>query len=171
MRKGFFHFLDLPIYRLPEDEYYKKRSLYIESMVKKWCYQDTPSSPLIAKRLAQNEQDFREHCAYKYGGNWKYNEVIGYLRLYLLGSQVRAEYWRVNAKRIVRTRKKQFEYWDWKLAPETELPTKGSNNEIYLAILEHVEDCRKGLKKRYLDTEQLTTIGPYVDWRALFEWK
>ena len=170
MRKGAFHFLDLPVYRLPEDEYYKQRSTYVDSMVKKYLPSITPSSPSIAKSLARQDDEFRRHVCNTYGGEWKYNEVMGHVRLHLLGSQIRGEYWRVKAKRIVRTRKKILEFCDWKLAPETELPTTGSNNEIYLAILEHVDDCRKELKKRYLDAEQLTEIGPYVDWRALFEW-
>ena len=164
--------MDIPVYRLSSDEYYKQRSVYVDSMAKKYGSNLTSSDPVIAARLARTDEEFRRHLCKTYGGEWRYNEVIGYVRLHLLGSQVRGAYWRVDAKRIVRTRKKIIEEpWDWKLAPETELPTKGSNNEIYLAILEHVEDCSKELKKRYLDTEQLTTIGPYVDWRALFEWK
>ena len=31
MRKGAFYFLELPVYRLPEDEYYEKRSTDIHS--------------------------------------------------------------------------------------------------------------------------------------------
>jgi len=98
---------------------------------------------------------------------WRYNEIIGYLRLYFLGTQVRAEYWRVNRKRIVRTRRKIFQFWTWKVAPETELPVNGSSAEIYKAVQEHVESCRAALKGRFVDTRQLTTIGHYIDWRAL----
>ncbi len=171
MHNGAFYFLDLPVYRLPEDEYYEKRSTYLDSAVKKRRLSITPSSPSIAKRLAGREDKIREHLRNTSGGAWRYNEIIGYVRLHLFGSQIRGEYWRVNVKRIRRTRIKHIlELQAYKLAPETELPTTGSNNEIYLAILEHVDDCRKILKKRYLDAEQLTTIGPYVDWRALFKW-
>ena len=56
-----------------------------------------------------------------YGGAWEYNEIIGYIRLYFFGTQVRGEYWGVNSKRVVRTRKKTLEYKTWKLAPEIDL--------------------------------------------------
>jgi len=171
MRKGAFYFLELPVYRLPEDEYYEKRSTDIDAAMKKFVSPITPSSPSIAKRLAGREDKIREHRRNTSGGAWRYNEIIGYVRLHLLGTQIRGEYWRDIAKAIMNTGKKRIlGLRAYKLAPETELPTAGSNNEIYFAILEHVDDCRKELKKRYLDAEQLTTIGPYVDWRALFEW-
>ncbi len=171
MRKGAFYFLELPVYRLPEDEYYEKRSTGIDSMVNKYASPITPLSPSIAKRLAGREDKIREHLRNTYGGAWRYNEIIGYVRLHLLSTQIRGEFWRDIAKQIVSTRLKRIlGLRAYKLAPETELPTAGSNNEIYLAILEHVDDCRKELKKHYLDDEQLITIGPHVKWRELFEW-
>ncbi len=171
MRKGAFYFLELPVYRLPEDEYYEKRSTDIDSAWKKYASPITPSSRSIAKRLAGREVKIHEHLRNTFGGAWRYNEIIGYVRLHLLGTQIRGEYWRDNAKLMVSTRLKRIlGLRTYKLAPETELPTAVSNKEIYLTILEHVDDCRKELRKHYLDAEQLSTIGPYVDWRALFEW-
>jgi len=43
----------------------------------------------------------------------------------------------------------------------------GSSAEIYEAVQEHMEACRAALKDRFVDTRQLTNIGPYIDWRAL----
>ena len=168
MRKGEFHFLELPVYRLSEDKYNKKRRTDIDSAVK--ASHDppiTPSSPLIAKRFARSDDNFRE-IHRKISGAWRYNEIIGYVRLHLIFSRIHGEYWE---KRTPYPRKiKKFQHWLCDLVPPTELPKTGSNNEIYRAILEHVDDCRKELKKHYLDAEQLNTIGPYVDWCALFEW-
>ncbi len=38
------------------------------------------------------------HAAIWYG--WKYNEIVGYLNLYILGSQFRADIWFITKKRI-----------------------------------------------------------------------
>ncbi len=57
-----------------------------------------------------------EHLNNKYGGTWEFNEVIGHIKLHFLGNQIRGEYWKVNAKRIVKTRSKTLEYATHKLA-------------------------------------------------------
>ena len=170
MRKGVFYFLDLPVYRLPEDRYCAERNTSIDAVMTKNPLPETPPNPSMADHLCPADEAMRSHMFDAYGGSWRYNEVIGQVRLYLLGSQLRGEYWRVNRKRIVRTRRKTLKFWDWKLAPETELPSTGTNSEIYESILHQVEGCRRELKPRFLDSSQLTTIGPYIDWRALFEW-
>ena len=41
----------------------------------------------------------------QFGGAWKYNEIIGYIRLHFLGNQIRGEYWGVKAMCQVRTRR------------------------------------------------------------------
>ena len=76
------------------------------------------------------------------------------------------EYFSVSAKRIVRTRRKVFEYQTWKLAPEVSFPRDGSNQVIWKAVQEYVEDCRKEVPRRFIDTELLDAIGPFLDWRA-----
>lgn len=167
MRKGFFYFLDLPVYRLPEDRYYKERDDYVDRVM----IRSKPSlNTSTAERMSQQDEAMRSRLFDSYGGAWRYNEIIGYVRLHLLGTQIRGEYWRVNKKRVVRTRNKVLEFWGWKLAPETDLPHFGTNAEIYQVILEHVDDCKRELKAHYLDSDQLTSLGPYIDWRALLEW-
>jgi len=104
-----------------------------------------------------------------YGGAWEYNEIIGYIRLYFFGTQIRGEYWAVNAKKIVKTRKKIFEYKTWKLASEIELHWETDSSSIFSQILKYLERCKKELKKRYIDTHNLEAIGPYVDWKSLYE--
>ena len=167
MRLGQFDILDLPVYRLPEDRYYSERDVYVDSVMTQHPLPTTPPNPSTAPNLSSSDAAMRDRLFESYGGAWQYNEIIGYLRLHFLGSQVRAEYWRVNRKRIVRSRKKVFTFWQWKLAPETELPIHGSSTEIYQAVLSHVEDCKKALPDRYIDIATLTFLGPHIDWRAL----
>ncbi|MBA2587607.1 MAG: hypothetical protein H0U98_03185 [Alphaproteobacteria bacterium] len=107
------------------------------------------------------------HLENSYGGPWRFNEVIGHIRLNFLGSQIRGEYFGVSAKRVLRTRKKLFLYKTHKLAPEVSLPFKASNNQIWDAVQEYIEDCRSELRGRYVDAELLSTIGPHIDWQKI----
>jgi uncharacterized protein Usg len=89
----------------------------------------------------------KNHLINRYGGAWNFNEIKGYIRLHFLETQIRGEYWGVNAKRIIRTRKKIFEFKDWKLAPEIEIHPESDSMSIYSKILEYLDDCRKELKE------------------------
>ena len=95
--------------------------------------------------------------------------LSGYIRLHFVGMQVRGEYWSTGAKRTVRTRKKIFEWKTWKLAPETDIPVEADSAEIFRFVLEHVAQCRSELKGRFVDTESLERLGPYLNWRALLD--
>ena len=167
MSRGQLNFLDLPVYRVGEDAYHAARAAFADAQMTAHPLPTTPNRPSAAQQLSPQDAYMLDHLYRRYGGGWRYNEIVGYLRLHFLGSQVRAEYWRVEAKRIVRTRRKRIEFRDWKLAPETEVPVDGTSEEIYAAVREHVEDCRRELGSLVLDTTALETLGPYLDWRAL----
>ncbi len=110
----------------------------------------------------------RGHFEKAYGGGWRYNEIIGYIGLHFLGSQVRAEYYGVNRRRIVRTRTRQLEYRTWKLAPEVEIPRDATDSDIFAAVREYVEACRGEVKGRFIDDSELATLGLYINWRELY---
>jgi len=99
------YFFDIPVYRIREEEYYEQRETYIsekllEGPLTKKEYEKFYSDNPGLKRKAE------DHLIKVFGGPWTFNEIIGYIRLYFTGSQLRGEYWKVDAKRIVKTRKK-----------------------------------------------------------------
>jgi len=100
---------------------------------------------------------------------WDFNERIGYLKLYFLGSQIRAEYFAVKAKKIYRSKRKVFEYKTHKLSPELTIALKMSNKDIFHCIVQYLCNCQKELKKRYLDTTLFLEIGQFVDWQMLLK--
>ena len=72
--------------------------------------------PIARDKANPNENlGFRDLCTKSYGGPWIFNEIVGYIRLHFMGNQVRGEYFAVQRKRIVRTRRKQLEFLDWNL--------------------------------------------------------
>ena len=162
------YFYDMPVYRLPKREYERKRHEYIENNLfppDLWHRDE-----LIARDKANPNENlgFRDLCTKSYGGAWIFNEIVGYIRLHFMGNQVRGEYFAVQRKRIVRTRRKQFEFLDWNLVPEREIPKCSSSEEIYSIVLEYIEECRKEIKLRFIDSSGLERIGPYINWKALY---
>jgi hypothetical protein len=165
---GDVYFMDLPVYRLPEEQYYRERDAWVQATYERYgSYRPDNPSPEMAEQFRQIEISARTHLATSYGGGWQYNEIVGFLQLYVCGSQVRAEQHITACKRVVRTRRKIFVWNTWNLAPETEIPRNGTNTEIFQAILEHVAGCRRELAGRYIDSTHLETLGPFVDWNAL----
>ncbi len=140
------YFLDLPVYRLAEDQYYQDRKAHLDQTL------FPPGSPYSEQRRADEKENpgslagIRGYFEKSYGGRWRYNEIVGYIRLHFLGSQVRGEYYRVNRRRIVRTRTKQLECRTWKLAPEVEVPPDATYAEIFAAVVQYIDDCRAEVK-------------------------
>jgi len=163
------YFLDLPIYRLGDGRYYQERDAHVDRTL------FPPGSPYSEQRRADEKKKpsslagIRDHFEKSYGGCWRYNEIVGYIRLHFLGSQVRGEYYGVNRRRIVRTRTKQLEYRTWKLAPEVDIPRDATDSDIFSAVIRYVDDGRTEVKGRFIDDSQLIMLGPYINWRELYE--
>jgi len=145
----------------------------VEKYIKKNIYSGNPERIKLMKAYYQKEpsrKDIDERKLRKaYGGAWEFNESIGYIRLYFFGTQIRGEYWGVNSKRIVRTRKKTFEFKTRKLATEINILSDSDSNSIFNKILEYLSRCQKELKCRYIDSSHLKTIGPYVNWKSFYD--
>jgi hypothetical protein len=164
---GHRYFYDLPVYRLARDAYYKARDEYIDNVL------FPPGSPHLAALRAREKDDpnantaMRDHLERSYGGCWEFNEIIGHIRLHFLGSQVRGEYFAVAKSRIVRTRTKTFEYRTWKLAPEVEIEPPYGQVEILSAVRSYIEDCRRAVPRRFIDTTMFEAVAPHLDWPLL----
>lgn len=125
-------------------------------------------SPQLSDEKKHHETHLKQHY-YERFGPWEFNEIVGYVRLHFLGSQVRGEYYAVRRKRLVRTRTKTMVYQTHKLAPEREIRRGATNEEILQVILEYVEACRREEPRRVFDDEWLRTIGPMVDWNGVMK--
>ena len=164
---GIVYFHDLPVYRLAQGAYYKARDEYVENAL-------SPSgTPRVAslRNMAENEPDsfraWRSHLQQSYGGCWEFNEIVGYIRLHFIGTQARGEYFASPKKRIVRSRKKVFEYKTWKLAPEAFIAPPRGNAEILVAVRKYIEGCKRELPRRYVDTSVFDALALHIDWVGL----
>jgi len=153
------YFFDIPIYRCSPDRHTswlaeeKRKSLQ--------PFEDTRDT--APESLAIAKQWFDEWHWYP----WRYNETIGWLRLYALGAQIRAELWYVKAKRIVRETRKRIFF----VGKEFELSfrTTDSNTEIGREVLERLKDLKQQplFRKRFIDLECFEAVAPNLDWKGL----
>ena len=163
------YFADIPVYRLHEKKYYNERDAFID----KAMYGETPEEREVRKAFYERNKVNKiwrtDDLQKQYGGMWRFNEIVGYVRLHLLGMQVRGELFMVDANRVVRTRKKLLIYQTHKVAPERDIPLNASNEEIFEVILQYIADTRQELKPRYVDSSLFELIGKFVDWKALLK--
>lgn len=111
------YFMMVPVYRLTKEKYDSDVENYIESQYRN-------DDETIKKHYIDDPEDKKSWNFYLreiYGGPWEFNEIIGFIKLYFCGNQIRGEYWAVNAKRICKTRRKQFKFKTYKLSPEISL--------------------------------------------------
>jgi hypothetical protein len=111
------------------------------------------------------ENYFDNHLWY----SWSYNDIVGWIRLFICGTQLRGEYWWVSSKRIVPRGKKEFEYFG--KAFESENITSENSNQIFTVLCGELSQLSKErpFKGRYIDMELLLTLGPHINWRSLMD--
>lgn len=153
------HFFELGIYRCPIEQHTadlaRDKQQYLAPLEK--------TKSVAPESYANAGHWFNREHWYP----WRYNDVIGWLRLYQLGSQIRGELWFVNAKRIVRGAKKRFFYLG--KAFELSFYPSQSENEIRTEVFEELKRValERPIKGRYLDLECFLVAAPMLRWRAL----
>lgn len=159
--------ITIPVYRIQRDKYYEKRSEFTENKI--FGGSDCEFKREYCKANPCYLSNYKNLIHENYGGSWEFNEIIGFIKLHIVGLQVRGEYWQDDKQRFVKSRSKQFKYVTHKLAPENSFYKESTNIEIYQAICSYVDDCRKELKNRYIDDSNLKNIGKYIDWKSLIK--
>ncbi len=128
----------------------------------------------------ENEKETEETKTYLFSRqsyNYDYNEIIGWLKLYVLGNQIRGEYhFEVDSgdrhrtkKRINKgIRKKQFE--NFGKAFEISIDKNENSKQIFSRIIEKIEHLMQKevpFKGRVINTTKFEKIGEFVDWERL----
>ena len=165
-----FDFFDLPVYRVPKEQYQEEKDDSIEAYINP---PGDSENALMQRSFYARDPDaarsMRAHLDKAFGGMWRYNEIVGYIRMYFLGSQVRGMLFMVDVKKIMKTRKKLLVYKTDKVVYEQQLPHPRTNENIWQAILDYLDRAKRELKPRVIDTELFERIGPFVDWIGLMK--
>ncbi|MGA2071562.1 MAG: hypothetical protein ABSG97_09455 [Sedimentisphaerales bacterium] len=160
------YFCDVPIYRITKSKYNEELNKYTDRFYEhpklptqeeiKAFYADNPKYEAIQKIMLERE----------YGGRWRFNEIVGHIRLFFLGYQIRGELWLVNVKRFVKSRRKTF-FHQPGFRPEVNISISSSNQEIFDCIIKLLNRVRPRFKGRFIDSSIIEQIGPYIDWNSL----
>jgi hypothetical protein len=147
------YLFEIPIYRLSPDEYLKQREDFINK------------NNNVPKIIAEKE----------FGGDWRYNEIIGYIRIIYIppdDGRIIGELWWINAKRIVKTRRKIFKYaygskGEFEIR-QFEIRKATSNELIFKLLLDNVNNLKTGsFKKYHIDDSLFQLLGKFIDWNGL----
>jgi len=143
---------EITVYRIEETFYYSQMSAHIAKV-------NDGHQPPFARGIFTK----------KYGGAWRYNEIIGFLRFYRYGgSQIRCEYWKTDAKKKIRTRRKQF----LKISDgycKQSFSIFANNSKLVQTMKSAVEHCETRLAKEnlVLDRELFDNTVDFIDWKLL----
>lgn len=158
------YFFEIPVYRTREQTFYQEREKriekYLDDLVKRnggITREQSPDTFLYAE----------ERLRQQYGA-WNFNQAIGWIRLYILGDQIRGEYWFIDSKQIrYNITRKQF-FWQGKAFELFFFPYQ-SSSDIYKEICDSLEQLRleKPFKGRFIDLSSFYNIGSFVDWRRV----
>ena len=168
MRLGHRYFFELPVYRLSPEEYANEMDLWIKKHMYSGGEEHVKLKLEFYAKYPERKALFESHLQNTFGGFWQYNEIIGYIKLHFLGNQIRGEYYATQSKRIVRTRRKIFEYKSHKLAPEMGISRDASNEEICIRVNEYIDSCRRELKGRFIDISNFNRVSGYINWIGLY---
>lgn len=100
---------------------------------------------------------------------YRYNEIVGYIRLHFLGTQIRGEYYCSFKYKSVRSKTKIYSFKSHKLASEVSIDDTDSDGVIYAAIIKYISACRKEIPRRHVDTDLFEKLGPHVRWAELYK--
>lgn len=164
------YFFEIPIYRCTEEvfmtEIYQLKSKIENELEYERKYYSTEKFNSLVNNLLAIQ-------VYPY----QYNEAVGWIKLYVLGNQLRGELffegsteYPFNSKTRINKgiRKKRFKHVG--KAFEISISQTMSSDEILEKLkftLERINKNESPFIKRYIDTTYLDRIGPFMDWKNL----
>ena len=131
---GILYFYDVPVYRVPEACFYAERDRYIDITMFGTLPDEREFRKAFYERNADTRINLEDRLEKTFGGPWCFNEIVGYVRLHFLGSQVRGALWMVDRKRIVKSRTKLILPQSHKVVYEEDIPFGASNEQVFQVI-------------------------------------
>jgi hypothetical protein len=157
------YIFDIPIYRCSERrfelQFAKDLSEHLASLESRSGGITRSQAPTT---YAGAGQDFRE----SYGGPWRFNQIIAWLRLCASSSSICADLWLCDAKRFRRApRRRRFQFVGTEAV--VRFRPRNTSREIFAALLHRLDEYEEGWKPRgfVLDRGAIVRLGPFVNWR------
>jgi len=159
------YFFELSVYRVSESAYYSEFDRHLERF---WDETERMHGrtrqelfPDDQRALIQ-EQQLRE-----FGGSWRYNQVVGWVRLFVLGSQIRGECWMVTAERLMRRGRREYRYpgQAFTLNCSRRMSANQIRDAVFVELAGFQKECRNG--RCVLDLSSFENAARYMNWRGM----
>lgn len=161
------HIFNVPIYRcqiekFKEEEKIERQKLY-DYFYK--CNRDLIEedgydiNPMVNRSMVEKEKI------------WKYNEIVGFIDVFIWSKQIRGNLYYIQAKRVNRNAKNRTLKYYGKSFEIINIENKTSN-EIFQKLINRLSNLTKEsimLKNRYIDISTIETLGLYINWKKLVE--
>lgn len=118
-------------------------------------------------RFPENYEKMRFWALFRADKGWLYNEIIGWLRLFTLGTDIRGEVFLVKERKRFGMVKKTFRYRGNELIVFPKSTT--SSFEIYTLIRFEISrlSMRLPYKNRFFELSTFDNVGPLLPWREM----
>ncbi|MNW47834.1 hypothetical protein D3C74_251780 [compost metagenome] len=152
MRKD-IQIIEIPVYRITRSAFRKETDRLVNSAVG-----DIDVS-----------EDIRQSIRNNYNYPYLYNEVVGWIRVFVDSIQIRGEYYFIRTKKVRRGFKKDYRFGG--KAFEMATFKSQDSNEIYVSVLKKLKTLalERPFTRRVIDLESFQNIGQYLDWRRLID--
>jgi hypothetical protein len=161
-----YYIFDIPIYRTTSRKFYSEIDVINEKMINKIL----SISPNMTKLPPDDEMRIKDHIIQANCGPWQFNQIIGWLRLYIEGSGIGCHFWWVQVKKIYRCiHKKLFRMVTLSDGLGLHLTHHETSDEIYAKLCDRLNSLarEKDNRKYHFDFEVFQRIGPFIDWKSL----
>ena len=144
---------ELPVYRVSKAKYNNEYQKFYKKR-KTPCF-----DPL-------REEKVNSALCKTYGGDWEYNDIVGYLKFHKFGNDIRCAYYKGYNKKAVRNGKRSFEIVDDSILKIT-INKSYQNNQIIKEVKEIIKSCKAmdEFKNRFIDTKAFDNMVNFIDWQ------
>ncbi len=158
------YLFDLPIYRQAEGRFYEDLRLYTEARLKRAIDSHGIARERVPDSVLGIEERSREACH----APWRFNQVVGWVRVYALGFSIRGELWWTTEK-YVRRRPVKRRIENIGKAFELSVFPSESDEDIVKRLRHILPSSTKGLRRRglVLDTDTFERLSSYLPWRRI----
>jgi len=174
--KGLVHleFFELPVYRVTHGKYLREQSeLRDRATNPERIFDEQTRKVLWDQGDEKQKQEMLQMWNSSFDRSdealpWRYNDIIGYIRLYATLGLIKGDYYAVDIKRIRRDRKRApYKYYDKVI--EFHIHAKDSQDEIAKKIIENLSNLQDSslFKNKYIFVDLLKVLIDFIDWKRL----
>jgi len=159
------YLFEIPVYSCSKVDYYKTCK---SNVMKRIDWFNKQNLAIPREKAQESYMNFERSTKEKYETPWDYNEVVGFIKIYKLGIQIRGETWFISAKRIQRGMKTKIFIYTGDTF-EITCYENDSSQDIFKDIISALFEANKKrpFKNKHIDLSSFMNCGPFIDWHEI----